>query len=40
MVLDESDTDWNDSEEMSDSENLANSLIEVQEDMVDPLQVA
>ena len=41
MVLDESDTDWNDSEEeMSDSEDLANSLIEAQEDMVDPLQVA
>ena len=41
MVLDESDTDWNDSEEeMSDSEDLANSLIVAQEDMVDPLQVA
>ena len=41
MVLDESDTDWNDSEEeMSDSEDLATSLIEAQEDMVDPLRVA
>ena len=39
MVLDESDTDWNDSEEMSNSEDLANSLIEAQEDTVDPLQV-
>ena len=41
MVLDESDTDWNDSEEeMFDSEDPANSLIEAQKDMVDPLQVA
>ena len=41
MVLDESDTDWNDSEEeMSNSEDLAKLQIEAQEDMVDPLQVA
>ena len=37
MLLGESDTDWNDSEEeMSDSEDLGNSLIQAQEDMVDP----
>ena len=41
MLLGESDTDWNDSEEeISDSEDLSNLLIQAQEDMVDPLQVA
>ena len=42
MILnDESDTDWNDSEEeLSDSENTNNSLLQAQEDMADPLQTA